>query len=67
MAITLQIWDNVYVMSLQVLTMKKRNTRRVYQDSRPLSLVPSPTSLPRKVTANLFLLVKIFNLKQKSN
>ena len=30
----LQIWDNFYMISLQVLTKKKQNTRRVYQDSR---------------------------------
>ena len=35
MSIILQIWDNFYVISLQVLTKKKQNTRRVYQDSRP--------------------------------
>ena len=29
MSITLQIWDNFYVISSQVLTKKKQNTRKV--------------------------------------
>ena len=35
MSISLQIWDNFYAISLQVLKKKKQNTSRVYQDSRP--------------------------------
>ena len=35
MSIMLQTWNNFYVISLQVLTKKKENTRRVYQDSPP--------------------------------
>ena len=34
MSLILQIWDNFYVISLQVLTEKKRSTIRVYQYSR---------------------------------
>ena len=34
MSIILQIWDNFYVISLQVFTKEKQNTRRIYQDSR---------------------------------
>ena len=34
MSIILQIWDNFYVISLQVLTKKNQNTRRVYQNSQ---------------------------------
>ena len=42
MSIILQIWDNFYKISLEVLTKKKQNTRRAYQDSQ---LPPSaPTS-----------------------
>ena len=33
-AVILQIWDNFYVISLQVLAKKKYNTRMVYQGSR---------------------------------
>ena len=32
--IILQIRDNFYLISIQVLTKEKQNTRRVYQDSR---------------------------------
>ena len=32
MSIILQIWDNFYVISWQVLNKKKQNNRRVYQD-----------------------------------
>ena len=35
MTLILQLCDNFYVISLQVLTKKKQNTRRVYQDSEP--------------------------------
>ena len=35
MSIILEIWDNFYVISLQALTNKKQNTRRVYRDSLP--------------------------------
>ena len=41
-SIILQIWDNFYVISLQVLTKKKQNTRRVDEDSRtPTPLLPT--------------------------
>ena len=40
MSIILQIWDNFYEISLQVLTKKKQDTRRVYQDSW-VQLTPS--------------------------
>ena len=41
---------------LQVLTKKRQNTRRVYQNSQP----PAPPTTPRtrKVTANLNLTFK---------
>ena len=35
MSIILQIWDNFYVISPQVLNKKKQNTWRVNQDSEP--------------------------------
>ena len=35
MSISLQIWDNFCVISVQLLTKKKQNINRVYQDSRP--------------------------------
>ena len=35
MSIILQIWYNFYAISLQVLTKKPQNTRRVYQDLQP--------------------------------
>ena len=41
MTIILQIWDNFYVISLQVLTKKNQNTRRVYQNSQLPILLPS--------------------------
>ena len=42
MTIILQIWDNFYVISLQVLTKKNQNTRRVYQNSQlPILLPPA--------------------------
>ena len=47
MLISLQIWNNFYVISVQVLTKKKQNTNRVYQDSWP------PPLGPQKVVANL--------------
>ena len=54
-SIILQIWDNLYVISLKVLTKKKQNTRRVYQISRAQTpLIPRP----RKVTGNLYLTCK---------
>ena len=34
MSMIVQIWDNFYVISLQVLT--KQNSRRVYQDREAL-------------------------------
>ena len=62
MSIILQIWDNFYVISLQVLTKKGQNTRRIYQDLRP----PTHHSIPR--TRKVILHVKIFSLnKKKSN
>ena len=52
MSIILQIWENFYAVSLQVLTKNKQNIRRVYQDTQP----PTPsTPRPRKVTAILNL------------
>ena len=42
MSIILQIWANFLSISLQVLTEKKQNTRRVYQDSRPPIIPPLP-------------------------
>ena len=64
MSIILQIWDNFYVISLQVLTKKKQNTRRMdilrFTDPNPQPL----NSHPQKVTANLNL-VKIFSQNQK--
>ena len=47
MSIILQIWNNFYVISSQVLTKKKQSTKRIYQDSR------RATPQPRKITANL--------------
>ena len=32
MLMILETWDNFYMISLQVLTKKKQDTRRVYQD-----------------------------------
>ena len=64
MSIILQIWDNFYVISLQVYTKKKQNTRRMdilrFTDPNP----QPPTSHPQKVTANLNL-VKIFSQNRK--
>ena len=42
MSIILKIGDNFYMISLDVLTKKKQNTTRVYQDSRPPILTPTP-------------------------
>ena len=42
MSLILQIWDNFYVISLQVLTNKTQNTIRVNQDSRPPPHLPAP-------------------------
>ena len=50
MSIILQIWNNFYVISSQVLTKRKRNTRRVYQDSRP----PSPKDQTNVQNPGLF-------------
>ena len=60
--------DNFYVISLQVLTKKKQNTRRVYQDSQ-LPTCPHPTPPTLKVTTNLNLTCKNikFKIKNKSN
>ena len=65
MSIILQIWDDLYVISLQVLTKKQQTSRRANQDSRP----PNPWPIPRvrMVTADLNLTCKIFSLKQKIN
>ena len=53
MSMTLQIWDNFYVISLKIFTKTKQNTRRVYQNS------PAPTTTStsgnQKVTENLNL------------
>ena len=45
------------MISLQVLTKKKQNTRMIYQDSRPPTL-HIPTPLPGNVIANLNLAFK---------
>ena len=49
MSIILQLWDNVSVISLQVLTKKKQNSRRVYQDLRP------PNQDPLRIKILFFL------------
>ena len=41
MSIVLQICDNFYLISLQVLTKKKQNTRRIYQNSWSSTYTPS--------------------------
>ena len=41
------MWDNFYVVSLQVLTKKKQNTRRVYEDSRTSTPPPPLPSSPK--------------------
>ena len=38
MSMISQIWDNFYVISLQVLSKEKQSTKRLYQDSR----LPTP-------------------------
>ena len=48
MATILQIRDNFSVISLQVLTKEKQNSRRVYQDSQSQPTSPNPP--PWKVT-----------------
>ena len=58
MSIILQMWDNFYVISLQVLIKKKQNTRRVYQDSWSPTSLPTPHHLAPKVTTNLNLTCK---------
>ena len=60
MSIILQIWDNFYVISLQVLTKKGQNTRRIYEDLQP----PTHHSIPR--TRKVILHVKIFSLNKKN-
>ena len=60
MSIILQIWDNFYVISLQVLTRKKQNTTRLYQDSRPptpLIFTPevSEAAVRRRFSISVFL------------
>ena len=44
MSIILQIWDNFYAISLQVLTKKKQHTRRAIQDSRRSHPFPLPSA-----------------------
>ena len=62
MSIILQIWENFYAVSLQVLTKNKQNIRRVYQDTQP----PTPsTPRPQKVTAILKLSFLNFYPKNK--
>ena len=53
-----QIWNEFYVISLQVLLRKKQNPGRLYQDSRPL--FPSVSKGNSKIE---ILLLKIFSLK----
>ena len=60
MSITLQKWNNFYVISLQVFSKKKQNARRVYQDSWP------PTLRPQEVIANLNLIGKNIWFKTKN-
>ena len=70
MSIILQIWDNFHVISLQVLTSRKQNTRGVYQDSWPPTAQPPHSNFQtQKVTANLNLTCKniYFKTKNKSN
>ena len=55
MSIILQIWDNFYKISLEVLTKKKQNTRRAYQDSQ----------LPPSAPTSFNLTYKIFSLNKK--
>ena len=63
MSIILQIWENFYAVSLQVLTKNKQNIRRVYQDTQP----PTPsTPRPRKVTAILNLTCENIQPKTKT-
>ena len=58
MLIILQIWENVYVITLQVLTKEKQSTRRVYQDYI--------TGAWRPPTPNLHILALKGNSKFKS-